>query len=125
MNTKRKFPQLQKPEPEMMESYLPQISTGKAVSWNMMSDIFLTKPYLEITKHKLTDLWSLNWNDPSMKEHLQARMIFLNKNFLNKPGPQDFRSIAILPNLSQVLESRFLYTLILKAPALSFANWIY
>jgi len=90
------FIPLPKPEPELMSLYLSQISSGKAVSWNLMSDIFLTKPYLDLSAKKLLDIWSLDWNAPQLQDHLMARMVFLNKKFPDKPGPQDFRPITIL-----------------------------
>jgi len=87
---------------------LAQLSTGKAPTWNILTDDFLVSDKLDESSHKLRDIWNLDWNEEHLQEHLVARMVFLNKKFPNKAGPQDFRPISILSPIHKVLESRFL-----------------
>ena len=107
-----------------MKTYLSQLSSGKASTWNLMADNFLEKDNLNEASSKLRDIWNLNWNDRILKEHLTARMIFLNKKHPSKPGPQDFRPISILSPLHKVLESRFLHELKEMSPKTLFPSQI-
>lgn len=104
------FPELPKLEQKEIEQILASISTGKAVAFDLFSDLVLRDK--EIRK-KLTvilqDLWSANLNKIKYLEQLfKARLIALNKVHPKIPKETEFRPIIILSIIVKILESRWL-----------------
>ena len=104
------FPKLPELNQAQIEEILKSLSTGKAVAFDLFSDLVLRD---EDTKKKLTillrDLWSHNLNDIKFIEEIfKARLIALNKVHPDIPKKTDFRPIIILSLIVKILESRWL-----------------
>ena len=72
-----------------------------------MFDVIFDKQLIKKTVKILKNLWLIDWNTKDWHNHLEGRIIFLNKKFPNTPGPSDFRPICILSPIYKALESRF------------------
>ena len=89
---------------------LSKLATGKALSFDLFSDMLLKD---ESAMKKLTkllkDLWSKDLNKiDSLNELFKARLVALNKVHPNIPKQDEFRPIIILSLIIKIMECRWL-----------------
>jgi len=102
------FPRLPKLEKEELEDIINRLSSGKASSFDLLSDIMFKEPLRSQTAAKLGDLWSIDLNSSNIIKHFQCRLIPLNKDHPKIPKPDRFRPIIVSSPLVKLLEARFL-----------------
>ena len=102
------FPSLSILEKKDCLKILQKISWGKAISFDLFSDILVSPPFIDQTANILKDLWSINLNSiPDLRKHFKARVIPLNKKHPNLASRFDMRPIIATSPLIKILESRF------------------
>ena len=104
------FPELPPLDEEEVASLLSKLATGKAISFDLFSDMLL-RDQSAITKLSkiLKDLWSKDLNKiDSLNELFKARLVALNKVHPKTPKPDEFRPIIILSLIVKIMECRWL-----------------
>ena len=104
------FPDLPPLEEIEIKQLLSKLSSGKAISFDLFSDMIL-KNEAGINKLSkiLQDLWSGELNKiDNLNELFKARLIALNKVHPNTPKPAEFRPIIILSLIIKIMECRWL-----------------
>ena len=104
------FPDLPQLDPSEIKLLLSKLSTGKAVSFDLFSDLVLRDEELLIRLSELLkDLWSGKLNDlDSLGEIFKARLVALNKAHPRVPNKEEFRPIIILSLIVKIMEARWL-----------------
>ena len=104
------FPDLPPLKKKEVLSLLSTLSTGKAISFDLFSDMLLRDE--SVTKRLaklLKNLWTKDLNKiDSLNELFKARLVALNKVHPNTPKPDEFRPIIILSLIIKIMECRWL-----------------
>lgn len=88
------------------------LSSGKAISYDLFSDIIFTKSKDQESKCcKLKDIWNGTLDKLNSLKVFSGRIVALNKIHPNIPTPNQFRPIIVLSALIKLAETRFLLPL--------------
>jgi len=88
---------------------LEQLSSGKAVAMDLMSDTLLSKCWIDKSACVFNDLWSICLDKiKKVDHHFFARVIPLNKIYPALPTRKEFRPIVVMSVLVKILEARLL-----------------
>ncbi len=104
------FPHLPDLEDLQIDEILTELSSGKAISYDLFSDTVLKDPQMR-TKLKplLRNLWSDELNKiPELGEIFKSRLVALNKVHPKIPTCGDFRPIIVMSAIVKIMESRWL-----------------
>ncbi len=112
----KEFPKLPIISEESMEKIISELSVGKAIAYDGVSDVLFTSQEnekevskLKITARKLRNLWRVPLHKlKGMQKTWDTRLVPLNKVFPNVPTRKELRPIAIQSALVKTLECRFL-----------------
>lgn len=104
------FPELPRLEARQLKTLLSSLSTGKAVSYDLFSDMILRdEKAMERLTIILQDLWSSKLNNiTNINDLFKGRLIALNKVHPNIPKKEEFRPIIILSQIVKIMECRWL-----------------
>ena len=107
---KMPFPDLPELDEKSVKGILSSLSTGKALSYDLFSDMVLRDDKTcEKLSTILKDLWSNKLNDIQGIENIfKTRLVALNKVHPNIPKPNEFRPIIIMSLIVKIMESRWL-----------------
>jgi len=98
------FPEMEELKQEEMNSLIANMWHGKAIAFDLVSDILFSKKLKGKTAQVFKDLWrnSLQSLDAV---HLKCRLVPLNKKHPSIPTRKDVRPIIIMSPLLKILES--------------------
>jgi hypothetical protein len=104
------FPELPQLEEDELKTLLSSLSSGKAVSFDLFSDIvFRNKNLVDKLAKVLKDLWSSKLNEiEDLETIFLTRLIALNKVHPNIPQKNEFRPIIIMSAILKIMECRWL-----------------
>ncbi len=106
------------PFPDMRElcyeeamALVERMSTNKAISTDLFSDVIFQPQFREKTAEVIQNLWSKESLDCLDMTNFEARLIPLNKKYPEIPKPEEFRPIVIMSSIIKLLEARTLESL--------------
>ena len=103
------FPRLPPLSLAECECILKQISHGKAIALDLVSDFFLGDSFIKKSAAVFRDLWSCQIVKARMfKRHFYTRVTPLNKVAPAIPSRTEFRPIVIMSVIVKILEARLL-----------------
>ena len=104
------FPDLPPLNEDEIKHLLSKLATGKALSFDLFSDMLLKdSKAVERLSKLLQDLWNNDLNKiDSINELFKARLIALNKVHPKTPKSDEFRPIIILSLIVKIMECRWL-----------------
>ena len=105
---KQTFPDLPPLSKSDVDFILRHMSKGKALTFDLISDIIFSKDFHEKTAVIVRDLWNGELTNSLQDVHFEARLIPLNKKHPDVPKPEDFRPIVVMSPLVKLLEARLL-----------------
>jgi len=97
------FPVLQKLDVKEAKIILSKISTGKALTWDGLSDSIFKKSWIEKSSKIFADILQNLNSIPD--HHFESRLIPLNKIHPNTPSRKDLRPIIVTSPLIKIIEA--------------------
>ncbi len=104
------FPELPPLSLEEMNKIIDKLSSGKATSYDLFSDLCLNDEILKsLFKEKLISLWTSQLNDiRGIEEFFKVRLVPLNKIHPEIPTDSQFRPNIIMSIIIKLMEARWL-----------------